>query len=181
LTAVAPWLTGALFLAATLLLLVHGYRMLGWATKEPAGPLRASAEGQWQAPLLLAQRYPGAFVGYTLLFLMLFLTTNKVFSPQYLLWLLPLAALMPLRDRRQRFFWGFLAVCLLTTLLVPFLFAIDLLNPTPGLAVAFWTFNPPTVRIAVVLAFRNALLLGLLLSTARVISHKLDSPANGAE
>src|SRR5262245_37420871 len=44
-----------------------------------------------------------------------FLLTNKVFSPQYMLWLIPLCPLVPLaRVRRNWFFAGVMAACVLT-------------------------------------------------------------------
>src|SRR5262249_17752130 len=73
LVALAPWLTAGTLGGATVVLVLH--------FRQAAGPADAT----------LAQAQPRLFVGYTLQFLMLFIAANKVFSPQYLLWLAPLA------------------------------------------------------------------------------------------
>ena len=145
LTGLAPITTGALLLAGTVVLLVRARQM-------------ASAEKQPGSAATLAQRVPAEFAAYTLLILMLFVATNKVFSPQYLLWLLPLAALVPFEGRaRGAFLAGFLLVCLLSTVLMPFLFVFDLLDArSAGVAPVF---HPLTARFVIVLLVRNVLFL----------------------
>lgn len=135
-----PLLMGGLLLAALLLLLRHARRLAA-----------GSGEGT------LAQRYPTDFAAVALLFLMLFVGANKVFSPQYLLWLAPLVALAPLRGASRRpFLWGFVLVCGLTTLLFPFLYWSDLaVHRSAG------GFGPPTVRGAVLLGMRNVCFVAL--------------------
>src|SRR5262249_33666383 len=117
------------------------------------------------AAATLAQLLPAEFAAFTLLFLMLFIATNKVFSPQYLLWLLPLAALVPFDGRRRRvFLTGLLLVCILSSLLMPILFLTDLLEPAlPG---APLVFRPPTARFTLVLLLRNLLFLCLTAALA---------------
>jgi hypothetical protein len=162
----APWLTITFLMAATALLLVHCNRLTG---RNDGG---SSPHGT------LAQRYPCLFICYTLLFLMLFLATNKVFSPQYLFWLLPLVALLPLRGiGRQLIWWSFLLTCLLTTILVPFLFITDLMEPAPPLPVSFWIFKGPTVRVAVILLIRNLLLITLILTLASNLFRQAKDPS----
>jgi len=100
LTRVAPLLLGLLLLGATLLWF--------WAA------VRRAAQGAEEQPVsrTLAHAFGPELAGFTLLFLLLFVLGNKVFSPQYLLWLAPLAALVPLAGwRRHVFLWGFVAVC----------------------------------------------------------------------
>ncbi len=152
LTTLAPIATGALLLAATSVLLVRARRM-------------ASTEGRSDGTATLAQLFPAEFAAWTLLILMLFVATNKVFSPQYLLWLLPLAALVPLEGRpRRTFLAGFLLVCVLSTVLMPFLFVADLLDPaSTGAAPVFRT---PTARFVIVLLMRNLLFLALTVALA---------------
>jgi hypothetical protein len=147
LTRLAPIVTAALLLGATALLLVRARRV-------------ASAPGDADKAETLAQRHPSEFAGYALMMLMLFVAANKVFSPQYLLWLLPLAALAPFEGRpRRAFLTGFLLVGVLSTVLMPFLFVLDLLEPaSAGAALAF---RPPTARFVIVLLLRNLLFLGL--------------------
>jgi hypothetical protein len=149
LAALTPWLTGVVLLGATALLLTHAQSLL--TRKDGPAPARAT----------LAQLHPLSFVCYTLLFLMLFIAAGKVFSPQYLLWLAPLVCLLPLEGRSRRLFvWGFLLVCLLTTLLFPFLLLLDLFEPgIPDIIPP--TIKAPTARLIAVLVLRNVLFLGL--------------------
>jgi hypothetical protein len=149
LAAVAPWLTAGLLLAASVLLLAHGRQL----ARVGSGALSGGR---------LAHVHPLTFVCYTLLFLMLFIIANKVFSPQYLLWLAPLVVLLPMRSGRRRLvLWGFVLVCALSTVAFPFLFMSDLVDQTSPRPIPFWTFKGPTVRLAVILGVRNGLLLGL--------------------
>jgi hypothetical protein len=151
LTSLAPVATAVLLLAATVGLLLRARRM--------------AAEDRPADGMTLAQRYPAQFAAFTLLFLMLFVATNKVFSPQYLLWLLPLAALAPFEGRpRRAFLTGFLLVCVLSTVLMPFLFITDLLDAAPAGAAP--TFHPPTWRFVTVLLLRNLLFLAVIVPLA---------------
>jgi hypothetical protein len=152
---IAPCLAAGLLLAATALLLVHARRLAARDAGE--GPSRGS----------LARLHPRVFACYALLFLMAFIAGGKVFSPQYLLWLAPLVALTPLAGRGRRLFlWGFVGVCVLSTVVCPFLLVADMIDrtsPEPGAA---WGLKAPTVRLAVILAIRNLLFLGLMASLA---------------
>ncbi len=142
----APPLTAALLVGATALLLVRVK-----ATPPTAGTM--------------AQRHPAEFIVAALLFQMLFIAANKVFSPQYLLWLLPLAALTPYQGRWRRLFLAaFLLVCILTTVLMPFLFYFDLLNAGTGETAT--VPGPPTARFVIVLLLRNLLFLALTAALA---------------
>jgi hypothetical protein len=52
--------------------------------------------------------------------LLAFVLFNKTFSPQYVLWLAPLVAVVPLAGRPRRIFQlGFIGVCYLTMLIFP--------------------------------------------------------------
>jgi hypothetical protein len=107
---------------------------------------------------------------------MSFVATNKVFSPQYLLWLLPLAALVPFQGRpRRAFLAGFLLVCVLSTALMPFLLVLDLLDPTSVGAAP--VFRPPTTRFVVVLLLRNLLFLALTAALAFHLARRMRSGA----
>jgi hypothetical protein len=157
LVALSPWVTGAVLLGATVLLVIHFQRLAG---RSPiAAPPGAT----------LANTHPLPVVGFTLLLLMLYIATNKVFSTQYLLWLAPLVALLPSGPGRQRLFaWTFLVVCVLSTILMPFLFLSDLLDPArpPPAHPLPLAIQQPTVRVAVLLVVRNLLFLGLVLALA---------------
>jgi hypothetical protein len=152
----APPLAAGCLGGATLLLFLHVRRLAATGT-EAAG-----------RPRTLGQLHPTTFAAYTLLFLMLFIGTNKVFSPQYLLWLAPLVVLLPLQPRRRTlFFVGFVVVCALSTILVPFLYITDLVDLSSPPTVPRTVF-PPTVRVSVVIIARNALFVAL---TAGLVIH----------
>jgi hypothetical protein len=149
LVALAPWLAIGLLLAGTIILGAHLRRL---TTQQERGRLAFPT---------LAQDHPGTFVCYTLLFLLLFLVTNKVLSPQYLLWLAPLVCLLPSdRKGRRLFVWLFILICMVSTILVPFLFFSDLVDPE-GAQTVPRSFRNPSVRVAILLAFRNLVLVGL--------------------
>jgi hypothetical protein len=177
-SAVTPLLTGLATPTAAVLLLAATVLLLVRARSD-------STEGRPGDGLTLAQAHPTQFAAFTLLFLMLFVATNKVFSPQYLLWLLPLAALVPMEGRARRLFLtGFLIVCVLSTFLMPFLFLADLLDP--AFAAAAPVFRPPSARFVVVLLLRNLLFLGLSAALAvhlarRAARQDLREPCTGAE
>jgi hypothetical protein len=167
LAALAPWLTAGLLLAATALLLAHGRRLAG------GGP-GAGSGGR------LAHLHPLTSICYTLLFLMLFIVANKVFSPQYLLWLAPLIVLVPMRrGGRWLFLWGFVLACALSTVAFPFLFMSDLVAQASARPIPFWAFKGPTARIAVVLGARNGLLLGLVACLAVHLVRRARAPLTG--
>jgi hypothetical protein len=56
-----------------------------------------------------------SLVAYSVAALLVFIVTNKVFSPQYVIWLLPFAPLLRLRQASV-----LLAICTLTIMLFPF-------------------------------------------------------------
>lgn len=73
---------------------------------------------QWQQKCSLPQA--------AVALLLLFITTGKVFSPQYLIWLIPLLAFAGCYTRRWAYLWG--AISLLTTFIYVFFYA-QLLDP----------------------------------------------------
>jgi hypothetical protein len=158
LLALAPWVTAALLLFATGLLLVRAKRM----------PVSTST---------LARAQPAEFALAALLFLMVFVAANKVFSPQYLLWLLPLAALVPYEGRSRRLFLGgFFLVCLLSTILAPYLLLADLVDST--LASGVIVFRSPTARFVALLWLRNLLFLALTAAVALRMARRPQLPAD---
>ena len=66
--------------------------------------------------------------------LLVFIATGKVFSPQYLMWLMPLLAYAMSLDTFWMIFWGFIS--LLTTIIYPYLYTrttnIMLVQHVPG-------------------------------------------------
>jgi hypothetical protein len=108
----------------------------------------------------LAQTYPLLFILFTLLVLLLFVAANKVFSPQYLFWLAPLAALAPFRlGPRRVVLWGFVGLCALTTLIYPVLFWRHVVGVIPQTMPE--QFRGPSALGMAAVVVRNALFVGL--------------------
>jgi hypothetical protein len=84
----------------------------------PAAALFSRTDDRLSSSVPAAERrvcFPNACA----LFLLIAILTSKVFSPQYLLWIVPLIALW--EGRRRPLVWSvFLAACALTTLCYPF-------------------------------------------------------------
>lgn len=81
---------------------------------------------QWRGKLDIAQA--------SIAIILVFITTGKVFSPQYLIWIIPLIAYTGSYNRIWLLLWG--TISLLTVLIYPFLYAITsngvLVASTPG-------------------------------------------------
>lgn len=99
--------------------------------------------------------------------LILLLATQKIFSPQYLLWLLPF---FPFFSIRSRFFFLFTSLSYLTFLIYPYMYSTDVVNfiDTP---------LPPTQPILLLIGARNTLLFilfGMLYSSLLTRSSSRD-------
>jgi hypothetical protein len=155
LTRLAPVLLAVLITGATLML------------------LRRAAPGRGVEPRGVGT---AEFAGHVLLAMLLLLLANKVFSPQYLLWVLPLAPLVPLRGGPRRLFqFGFLGLCLVTALLNPHWMKAVIGPPVPGVPQTY--LGPSPFGLSLLLA-RSAVLLGLL---AGLAAHLLIRLRRGAE
>ena len=141
-------LTAALLAGASLMLLRTLWR-------------RSDAEEPPTPGGTLAQVRPHLFVYYSLVLLLLAVVSSKVFSPQYLLWVLPLAVLGPWRPWSRRVvMWGLVVICALTTLIFPVLFW----KHVTGMIVPRTEppqFHGPDALGISVLVLRNVLLVGL--------------------
>jgi Glycosyltransferase family 87 len=87
--------------------------------------------------------YDQSLINCVFLVLLVFIISNKVFSPQYLIWLIPFAACLPIRQASL-----FLGICILSTLIFPLMYR-DLIA----------TYSIPVLLLNI----RNFLALGLTL------------------
>ena len=152
LTSLAPLLVGGLLLLVTLLFVVTARRAAA-AGSDAAGSARR-----------LACLCGPEFMGHQLLVLLIFLFGNKVFSPQFVLWLYPLAALVPLSGWPRRLFQGgFLGLCLVTAALNPRWMGAVVGEPSPRDP---QVFSGPTAFGLALLLTRTLVLTGLLSALA---------------
>jgi hypothetical protein len=145
LSRLAPWVVGVPLLLA---LVAYGLR------------LRREARGAAVAGRL-------GLIGPLFLALLIFLLGNKVLSPQYFLWLLPLAPLMPLSGRARRWFLlGFALVCLSTFSVFPLADrALIGEEVSPGSPL----LSGPNLAGALILSARSLALLALTVGLAIAI------------
>jgi hypothetical protein len=110
-------------------------------------------------PFSLAQTYPGLFVNFTLLTLLVAVATSKVFSPQYIFWIIPLVAVAPL-PRWRGVAVVTLVICALTTVVYPILFWKHLVGLWDDKVEPLVLVGPTVLGVAG-LAVRNLVMAGL--------------------
>ena len=99
--------------------------------KKIVGQPEPSATRIPDPPLPQAQANPSLFSRYALVFLLTAIAVAPVFSPQYLLWVLPLVAMWD--GRRPCLVWaGFFVICALTSWCYPFNYTALLLVTQAG-------------------------------------------------
>ncbi|HEY4035457.1 MAG TPA: glycosyltransferase family 87 protein [Ktedonobacteraceae bacterium] len=113
---------------------------------------------QWRGRIDLAMA--------SLLTLLIVIVTGKVFSPQYLIWVIPLVAYVGQSRLRWLCFW--ILVGLLTSWIFPFLFANILTFPMPYLPDGSLFNLVLTVRNLLILAFIVSMLISNSLGTTKV-------------
>lgn len=122
----------------------------------------------------LAQAQPRLFAGYALLLALVLLCASKVLSPQYLLWVIPLAVVAPLPpSSRRAWLFAFLALCALTTAVFPLTFWKHVAGIAPGSDIS----TAPDFLGVLLVNARNALLVGLTIWTACLMRR---APGTGA-
>jgi hypothetical protein len=134
-------------------------------------PLLLLATLAWQVRRILRQpqahgatvgeAFPAEIVRGSLLLLLIFILGNKVFSPQYLIWLMPLLPLLRARyEAKRQAMLLFVVLCGMTELMYQFYwYEITGLIERPPQAPT-WRFGTPTPVGVALLGFRQAMLLG---------------------
>jgi len=127
------------------------------------------------APRTLAASNPGLVVLATISALMVTLSVSKVLSPQYLLWVVPLVALLPWRRWTRAIQAGFIAACALTTTIIHFLYNGQLIVQTnaPGEPGAY---GDSTLLSVVALAARDSLLVALAIAFVLMLWRNVAKP-----
>jgi hypothetical protein len=152
-SALTPYLTAAstVVMALSLLAALAVFVAALWRRQRHQGEHCDSA-------MTVAQAYPRLVAGSALLLLSISMAANKVFSVQYLVWVLPLAPLVDCRPPvRRLFFVAFVAVSLLSMRIFPDCFVGEIVFVDPTTA----SFAGPTAHGAMLLIVRNALFLAL--------------------
>jgi hypothetical protein len=136
-----------------------GRRTMGGAVGTTTVGLDSSPGGSTPGTGSLAAVDPALFVSGTVVTLLLILVTSKLLSPQYVLWVLPFVALLePGRGGAPRLQLWFLATCVVTTAIFPYLLGRTLARADPS---GDGYLDPSPLGIALLLV-RNALLIWLV-------------------
>jgi hypothetical protein len=122
---------------------------------------RQSACVEADRPTRLASGDPRLFCAWALALLLLAMTTSKVLSAQYFLWLVPLACLLDAPPARRRAYGlAFLLLFALTTVIFPGLYFDEILGERLAKGRGGIFVGPTRIGAALLLA-RNALLVAL--------------------
>jgi len=121
--------------------------------------------------------YRKELIAGTLLLLWTFILLNKVLSPQYLIWMLPLVPLVSSTNRGNVFYLAvFLLACSLTTLVAPVFWESQILGASfrSGSRLAW---SGPTPFGWLLLSARNLCLVVLLVATVACLRRGFDNAA----
>jgi hypothetical protein len=142
---------------------------------------RLEREALLSEALTIAQRWPRLVAGFTLLLLLVSIVVNKVFSPQYLLWILPMVPLIDFGGPGRRlFFASMFVVCFLTMRIFPDCFVGEIVW-VAGTAYGFPLFDGPTVYGACLLLARNGICVILLFLLANKLLTRIGMREQGSE
>lgn len=124
--------------------------------------------------ITLAQYLPQTFLCLTIATLLASIAASKVFSPQYLLWVVPLFGLVSYQDKSIKIAGClFLLVCLLTALIYPYTYFTDFVHNVQELADGRVVWEAPTMFAANLLFLRNLLLIGTIVMLCNKSSNRI--------
>ncbi len=117
-------------------------------------------ESRMEKELTIAQSIPQSFLCILLAILIAGISLAKVFSPQYLLWIIPAMALLSFR-KRTFLAAGllFMAACLLTAAIFPYLYFTDFVHAQEKFSDGSIVWAAPTFLATIILFARNTLLI----------------------
>lgn len=144
--------------------------------------LHRSENDPVRGDIRLIHAAPHQFVACTVLLLMVFITTSKVASPQFVLWLVPLIPLVRIGDRAEELIWLlFAGVCGTTAVIWPWLFHSDVMGSSAVVADSIVCTGPTGTGVALMVG-RNALLTSMtVVLFINVIGRKTEHSLWGAQ
>ena len=141
---------------------------LAYAVFLQALPLHLDAGGH-RGDVSVATAAPVACIECAIALIMVVIATSKVFSPQFLLWLVPLLPLMSTKKRGTVEAWAlFFLVCVTTNIITPLHFASDIVGHVTWTEREILASGPTRFGIATLVA-RNTLFGVLTLLMLRMV------------
>jgi hypothetical protein len=129
------------------------------------------------ARLNFAQSTPEVFIMLVVVTLLGAVAASKVFSPQYILWVIPLFALLPYSYKRVRISGiSFIATCLCTFPIFPYLYFTEFVHHGTKLPDGSILWGAPSMLATDILLIRNVLLIATtltLLSASTQLAEKV--------
>ncbi len=126
-----------------------------------------------------AQSAPEIFIILVIVTLLAAIATSKVFSPQYLLWVIPLFALVSFGNKQLKMAGIFyIATCLCTFMIFPYLYFTEFIHNGTRLPDGTILWSAPSMLATDILLIRNVLLIAttltLVYAATKLMEKKFD-------